>query len=483
MTEIKAIPTRQVLAGVGLVLIFCVPRLLMLRESAYYDEHWTMLEMDAPNLSEYWERQSVSDPPSTLVPVYFTAQYLWGQVFSSNLLSARILSWLLSALTAVCFFFVGRRLIGSSATWIAVLLYGASMAHINYSVEVRMYPMTLLLAMLSMLTYSRLLEETTWPRLGVHVLVNVLLTGTHLMATPLFLVQWVYLLYARREHYLALKLWTTSHLGVLAGLLIWLRSVWSDSISDVALWITQPAVNDFVVAFLTYSGGRPTNWAIGEYLPFGISFDLVLLAGYFGLASFALLRREKSNILLALWTILPPVFLFVASYALEPIFLYRYSLYASFGLILLVARGIANVRSDGIRRVVIGLFVAMHLFQMCVILHDIRPRYRQAAQEIQHSFNEGDVVLGYKHYNADGLEYNNLQANLDAETVSNWDELIVAVGNATERGAVVWVCFWRWDRLSEFEQALDMMNLEFSEEEYGGVPRMTLYRIYPSESD
>lgn len=483
MHESPMNPRTRLYALTGIGLVFLLPRLWMLRESAYYDEHWTMLEMDAPNLWVFWERQAISDPPSTLIPVYFTAQYLWSQLTAQSFLAARAFALIMSLATGVTFYFVGRRLVGERGALLGLLLLALSLSHINYSVEVRLYPMTLLLAMFSMLTFLRVVENGSGWRWFAHIVVNVLLTWTHLMATPLFLVQWIWLVVYRKEHRASLRIWTSWHFLILFGLGYWLDYAWDANVSDVALWIPIPTLADLAVSVLVFAGGRPTNWAIGEYLPFGVSMAFVLVLVCIAMAVNAFRVRDKDTVLLALWALFPPLFLFAVSFLVQPIFLYRYCLYASFGLVLLCARGVMSLEGKRVQCAVGVLIVVCHLYQASVLTRTIRPDYAGAARDILAQQRDGDRVLGFRHINSDGLAYNDASGELQVAEVRSWNELIRIVGNRTSQDGTVWACFWRWDTLPEFEDALDMMELQHERREYGGIPPMWVYEIYARESD
>lgn len=457
----------------GVVLVAAVISGPLLVESAYYDEMWTLSAMGEETFGGFWRAHQVSDPPAALAPIYFVLLWGWLKVVGFGVGAARAFSFLCGLMTIPLVYLIGRRVHSDAAGLVAAGFAAVSLMHVHYSVEIRMYALTMVLALGSVWTLLRVHDAPTRSRLAAHVMVNALLVWTHLFAAALLPVQLLFLI-AARGWGAALRRWLTAHVALGVLLVGWVVWQWSAAADDVASWFTPPTWRELANAFVVYGGGRYTNWDPSVRLPWGLSLDVVLLGALILLGAIGARRLSlPAAMLLVGWAVLPALLIFVESVLFRPVFVYRYALYSGFALWLLAGVGVATLPRAGWRWAA-GVFVAaLFCYQLLVIRMPLRPDYGAAARAVA----ADGAIIAFKDYNARGLVFNGAIA---AERVSSVDDeaaLYGAVEAAVTRDGEAHVVFWRWMRLEAFERYLDANDLIFERVDHGGLPPMYRYVI------
>ena len=456
------------------VLLAAVIRVGLLGESAYYDEMWTLSAMGETTFGEFWRAHKVSDPPAALAPVYFGLLWGWLKVVGPGVGAARVFSLLWGLATLPLVYLIGRRVHSDGAGLVAAGFAALALMHAHYSVEIRMYALTMVLALGSVWTLLWMQEAPTRGRMAAHVAVNALLVWTHLFAAALLVVALLYLC-AARGWGAALRRWLVAHVAM--GLLLtgWLMWQWSAAADDVASWFVQPTWRDLAKAFAVYGGGRYTNWDPALRLPWGVSLDVVLLGVLTILGATGMLRLPRStSILLVLWAVLPAVLIFAASVLLRPMFVYRYALYSGFALWLLAAVGVVTLPRARWRWAAGVLVAGLFCYQLLAMRTPLRPDYGAAARAMPAEA----AVIAFKDYNAQGLVFN---GDVDAGRVRRVEEehaLYAAVDDAMLRNVEAQVVFWRWMRLNAFENYLEANGFAFERVDHGGLPPLYRYRVW-----
>jgi len=106
-------------------------------ESPWLDEVLTLSHVDAPTLQAYWRELNAIDGSYAMVPVYYTLEYAWAQIFGTSADVVRALSITAGLLSIPLLFGIARRVYGNAAGIVAAFCLAASLPHIFYSQEVR----------------------------------------------------------------------------------------------------------------------------------------------------------------------------------------------------------------------------------------------------------------------------------------------------------------------------------------------------------
>lgn len=486
--------SRLLLVALALILALgFILRFQGIRESAYYDEIWSMAELDAPSFPEFWRRQAAGDAPTKVIPVYFSLLYFWGQAVGTSIPAARFFSLLWGLAAILMAYHLGRRLFDAFAGLLAALLCSLSLVHIYYSLEVRMYPIVIVLSAVSM--YGLLKALAGGRRLWwcVHAVASVLLLWTHVFTLALVAAQGMYVLGVHfRERRLAAA-WVTLHGLLGAALAGWLILMWTQSVSDTALWFTPPGIRDLANAFVVFAGGRFTNWAPSVQFPGGLSLDLplafALYAAAAGFAGVCIVKRRsashtardagrlRSVFFLWTWLLVPPLLVFAASWVIRPMFIYRYFMYCSLPLFVLVGGAVSAIRPLSLRRLTAGGFVLLCVYQLAALGESMRPDYRAlGAYIVEHAASE-DSIIALKEHNREAIVFNSPCPSDRVQWALSVENILQHCQENAVAGHAVWVVLWRWEPIEAFEEYLEERGLSFSRRSFSGVPPLQLIRV------
>ncbi|HEX4019469.1 MAG TPA: glycosyltransferase family 39 protein [Frankiaceae bacterium] len=112
-------------------------------------------------------------------PVYYLLLHWWIELFGNGDRTVRALSFVLNLLCIPPLYWLGKRVIGKRAAWVAVLAFITSPFAAYYASETRMYSLLVLLALLGALALERTLRVPTWwSVLGISV-ASVAVAMTH----------------------------------------------------------------------------------------------------------------------------------------------------------------------------------------------------------------------------------------------------------------------------------------------------------------
>jgi len=486
------------LVWVGLGVIVLVGLLLRVyqlpNESAWADELYAVRPLGAPTLAEYIRLERAGDTPMT--PVYFTLAYYWSRLSSETVLSMRILSVLFGMLSLPLTFLVGRRLYGTHAGLIAALAHALSLTHIYQSQEIRTYGLATLLALVS--AYA-LLEALRTEKAGwwvVNVLANGMLLFTHGFTALFCFAQWCFLLGFRRKPFGWLVLWGLVHVAYVIALHLWLSTVDVKDIDTVLGWIPKPGWREIAVMLVVFTGGRAHHENPASHLPSGVSLDTVLtaLVGLI-LAWFVLNtlrgpagdraeplgqapwpRREALGLLLC-WFAIPVVLLFVLAHVWRPCFIYRYILFSSLPIYVLLAGALVSMRPGKTRIGLAAVLLVIIAHQLTgVFAGPFRPDWQSASRYLEANVEPADHIV-LPGIDLEALVYNSSIPRERMDFVPVWSEVISRVQEAHADGCDAWYAVWLWASPEKVENDLRLRGLRFTARDFGGWPNLRVYHI------
>ena len=270
-------------------------------------------------------------------PLYYLMASWWIHLFGISEAAVRSLSALLSSVTVVAIIAFARRFLNLEATVFAGLMFTASNVHLYYAQEARTYSLVSLLCVCSFYLFTSLLDRPDVRARGalrrdaaLLALVNTLLVYSHYVSAWVLVVQiFTACLVARRDTE-SFRMILLGQAAVAIALLPWFGFALAVIPRRGEFWLGPPTPRDFLELLQWFAGNRLLFW-----IDLGVL--LAALACTLARAEERRFRADPAKLaLLGLWAFFP----LLADYALSvltPIFLPRYLLYSSIGLILLIA--------------------------------------------------------------------------------------------------------------------------------------------------
>ena len=487
---------KTILPLTGIILLTLALRLFRIeQESAWLDEVFSLIPLRETTFTEYWASFTQTDPNATLAPAYFITQFLWAKVFGTSLIALRLYSVTLSTLTLAPLFLIGRRLFNTPAALATCLLFALSLPHIAYAQEVRMHVFATLFAVLSMWAFLVALETNQKHWWGLNGLFNAIMLLSSPMTGLLYIVQGLILLSCRPRHLKRIGLWTLGHILIIIPCFVWFSTRWGSTINPS--WMGTPSIKELLNAFIVLLGGRFSNDNPTPYLPIPISLEPLLLLGFL-ISLFFLLytarKRQPENtspqspcrplMILLTWLIIPMSLLFLLSITWKPVFLYRYLLYSSFPIYLIIGGAWGSVQCNKRKATLLLFLVMIFAYQNTVrIEHTFRPDYQATLNHMMTTpSNNPDIdgihvlVLKQK-LNGPPLSYLNEWETIDAHFAPGQRHLHDMTLQLLQEHQELWVLMWRWDRMEEYENLLISNQITMTKSPMGGMPIMYLYLL------
>jgi len=178
-------------------------------------------------------------------PLYYYLLHLWVKVAGISEFSVRFLSAATGLALVLATYALARRLYGQSVALLAALFAAISPFQVYYSQETRMYVLTALLGLLSVLAFERFLSclsrrvggRPLFLAIGAYVLVTIFAVYTHYFAFAVLLAQNVsFLIWLDSRHRTtqprwpkllrAIAFWATTQTLILLCYLPWLVLCW-----------------------------------------------------------------------------------------------------------------------------------------------------------------------------------------------------------------------------------------------------------------
>ncbi len=316
-----ALPVLPTVAAIAVVnLALKLPHLG--RQSLWLDEALTVTAAGR-SFAEIVAHATVNQNP----PLYGFLMHVWLGAFGISETSARLFPVLSSTATAVLLFLLALRFLGARAAVLAVLLFTLMNVQVQYAREARVYALVELLATASSYAFLALVTRPRWRTAVVLAVLNALLFFSHYVTVFLPLAQLVATV-AHRPWRLRAGRHVLAAAGASAVLVLpWLPYAWRNAPTAGAYWLEPPTWRDLRHVLKRFADKNRLLYATLLLLVPAVRRALRVPRGAFdgGVGQY-----------LVLWGLLPLALAFVIA-ARIPIFLDRYLLYASLGLVLTFA--------------------------------------------------------------------------------------------------------------------------------------------------
>jgi mannosyltransferase len=261
--------------------------------------------------------------------VYYLLMRPYIAVFGQGTVVVRLPSVAAMVVAAVFTALIARRLHSARAGVFAGVAVATLFPMITrYEQEARSYPLVTALSMIATYLFLRAVERDTARAFAGYGLAMGAAVLVHLFAFPLMLAHGVALWRLRSDRGLLIR-WAVT--AVVVAVVVTPLAVFSTSESQQVDWITKPGLHTVWNSF-TYLGGTSLYVVI----------PVCALAVY-GLLGGPGRARVDMRVLAVAWVVLPQVVLMAVS-RVDPVYLFRYTLYCIPGVAVLLAVGLARLR-------------------------------------------------------------------------------------------------------------------------------------------
>lgn len=350
-------------------------------------------------------------------PLYYLVLDVWTAAFGYSESTIRLLSALFGIATIVVIYLLGSELYSKDVGLLSAGLLSVSSFHVWYAQDARTYTLLALLASLSFLFLLRSRDdEAGIARTVPYVVSTVALVYTHTFGLFVVLAQWTFVfgeevLSEGRTDWADLLDWVKIQTVVGVLVLPYLRVLLVRVVSDGGeVWVQIPPVAYVVTTPLSYFS---TSWVL-EWNPM-VYFGLLAFVGALG--AVAVLPRtsattrdrepsrdastadgrstpERPALLLVPWVVIPIAVPALVTYAFTPIYVQRYTIPASIGLFILVARGLSRLPRPSARLVAVVLVLSVSLYPLpTMYADDQKEQWRESAQYVEENADSDDLVV------------------------------------------------------------------------------------------
>lgn len=379
---------KRLLALLGITLTGVSLRLYNLgAQSLYGDELYSISRASLPISEVLTVPLSVDSHP----PLYYAMLHYWMEAVGNSTFDVRALTVCLSAATLVGLYWLGTELYDDRVGLLAALLYSVSTFYIHFGRVARMYSLLTLATILSWYGFVRLRRKH--PQNSIfYVLATTLLVYTHVYGLFVIAAQNAYVALSETRNGVSWRQWLSVQavLGVIATpwlsmLLMRVLNLGNQaSNAELVSWIPMPDGMRSIIKTLSRYVGYPVHYPflqgtpdapLTELInPWTLSWQLsaLLVAVYAVCAALAVIsfksdgEYEIANLpeagqlsLLFLTPILVP---FVLSYVVTPVYWTRYTIPASIGFVLLVAKGILSINTKRRRSALLAFILVSSAF-------------------------------------------------------------------------------------------------------------------------
>jgi 4-amino-4-deoxy-L-arabinose transferase-like glycosyltransferase len=350
------------------------------------------------------------------LPLYYVVLDAWVAVAGTSETALRFPSAVFGILAVLATYGVGTRLLDHETGLLAALLLAVSPFHVRFSQEVRMYSLLVFLTVASVYCLLRVRDDPSRPNLAGFALTTALLAYTHVFAVFVVLAEGVYVCYrlwAAEAEGQPLRTWATAFAPVGLALVPFAAAavVMLPRADGVLSYVPPPTATRIVKMVSTYVGYGfgTTDLVHAVVAPLflgvaGLGLVAYRLDGFDPVAPLRSVREgvavrleaaetDASVLLVALFA-LPFGLPLVLSYAVSPVFWPRYTIAASVGLFLLVARGVRRVDTPVLRYALAGLLVLSVVPSLGIYYTaDQKEQWREVGATVDQRAESGELVL------------------------------------------------------------------------------------------
>ena len=506
------------------------------QDSLHYDR-WqlTVAREDSPSLWAFLKKNRSMDPAT--MPLYYAFEYLAYNLAGRSILGLRLLSVFIGILLIPAVYLFGRDLFGKNAGLIAAFCLALSPIHRQFSVEIRMYGLMTLLALLSAYTFMHLVRDGQRRWWLLHAAADLFLFWTHPFAVLIPFVEGVFWVLSRPKDYRRIAAWVGMHAMLVLPVVIYISTIRFWSLESTSSWMRLPALRELAGDLfaddcigMTYQLRANTGawefflipacakaivasrWLVGRWMVGAF----LLAALWVAVRSVWEAWRQRNveaascrfkhgsgkgpwawSFFLLLWWLLPPLVLYAVSMFWRPCIMPRYTLHSSIALYLILGGAIVLLPRRYPKILAFCVLAAFYGYQQMLVLGGPQHTdYRSAAQHIRAEAKPDDLILVHNELWKRVFAYNLGPAPNVIAYAKTFDVLaeecaffiglnkpsIIAPGGPCQVWAVIRTDYFESGPYPQFEKELTVRNLAFRFYEFGGIQHVLVYHVFPSPS-
>jgi 4-amino-4-deoxy-L-arabinose transferase-like glycosyltransferase len=394
-------------APASIVLLGLALRLYGLDHQSVWSDEAVSIAIGSWPLSEITARLVSALRPYP--PLYFYFLHSWFAVLGYGAFEARLLSMVFGTLSIIMTFLLARYLFGRQTGLLAALLLAVSQLGIIYSQEAGAYSQLLFLALTSTYCFIRALRERSAWRWWCFVASTVALAYTHYYGLFVLVCLLAFAVAFRKRYVVPRVWWVAGFLVVLACYAPWLLSGAVQGAAGIRF--AWPAAqrssisvhwSSFFSAVNWFNNGKvfgvnePSPW--WTFLAGGLLFTLpgfFALRPLFGDSQGRAKGKDHLEALVLvnlLWIV--PALLVLAVGAVRDVYNVRYLAHCCAPYYMMVACGIASIRSSILRRSVVILMLTYSMVSLRAV-HFIpyKENNRDALAYLVANYRAGDCCI------------------------------------------------------------------------------------------
>jgi hypothetical protein len=428
-------------------------------ESARWDEIVCLQHLDAPDPVAYVRAVRQNDLPMT--PVYFRIAYGWSRLFGAEPYTLRLLSVALSTLALLLTYSLAKSIFDRTAGVVAALCFALAPLQLYFAQEIRVYPLVMVLALLSAMTLRAFLRDPQGLWLVLNLLVNFLLVFTHLFAALLVVAEALVLFLHLRRPRLRNAWFIGTALSALL-LLAWIATMNLPALRAQVSSMPRPTPMGLYNLLSTTAGtGVAVVWNPGHTFPGRIAslaaVAVAVLAPAVVLVSSRKSRRPPADVrdsetprrsdlaLLFLWWLFPAAGLILVSYAYTPCFLPRYVAHSALPVSILLGGAVSRLPRRGLQAIAMAALALVYgtLAIDNALARPLRADWQSASRHIQARNAPGDPVFYLRGMGTTpgAFPYHFETKGLTGQVCESTEELHAAVAARCASGRGAWVIF------------------------------------------
>ena len=272
-------------------------------------------------------------------PLYYLILHFWIKIFGFSEVSLRSLSFIFYWATVYIFYLFLINLLKIKSrifNFLYLLLIITNPLLIYYAFEARMYTMFAFLATLSF--YSLLISNRK-----LHLISTTLGLFTHYFMIVVVLTQLIYLYTVKnflKERYRSINNFLTSYLLSFACFLPWLVLViiQKTNLLFQPFWIKRLSLGESLSFLLAVYTGYTKDLNFKDKNLFLFLQLIIVFLIFFLLLKILSAKKEKKKLFFSfgIWAVVLPLLIILISFIVRPIFLPRYLIFSTVGLLLLL---------------------------------------------------------------------------------------------------------------------------------------------------
>ena len=337
-------------------------------QSIWLDEIHTMIECN-PKLS-FKEFYDIMIFREQMPHLYFLSVKAFSIIFGHTTLVIRAVSAIIGLLSIYSIYLLGKELDNRKTGLISALFLSVNYFHILYSQEARPYVLLALFAILSFYRLVKLIKKSSLKNSLLYGLFAALMINTHFFGLFILVSQCVIILFfmfdlPKSERFNFFKF---SALSGILTLILWYPSIKIFLLVTQikSFWIQPPTLEVYTQMFKEFFGNSE------------LVLLLVFLTGTFYFMSLFNQKKEKKEtcrdnkmllgfMVLSIWIFITLFIPLVRTYLDIPMIISRYFIGVLPALILIIAIGISNIKSELVQRIVVLIFVVASLTDIIII--------------------------------------------------------------------------------------------------------------------